>query len=627
MARNVVEILITAKNQTAAGFKAAKTQVSQFGQALTTVRGLIGTIGVAALATEFYQFAMQSRQASIELESARNKLAQTVGGLDAYNEAIRVAQEATRGMVSEVDLANGSFVLLEMGLAQNATEAAKLANAGNILAQAFESQGASVELFNRLLANGSAVLLDNFGISQAQVKIRTDQIAATQGLSEQEARLSAIRELAIEKSERLASTMTDEQVAAKQAEAAYKDMTAALGDLVQVAGDGTPVMTAFYNTISEGAQGWSSAIESIRTINQIEQRAIQITGLHSREAARLAGRIDEWDAAIQRAGAHLQAQSENEAKATAWMIQYKDAAIAANAATREAARAANEAAAARNAEAIATMYSSQAIAQNALANAQTMANQYATGNVYTDDPAFEMAQNLKEEFADIPETLTTSFDTIANDLSNRLSGAVGEAFGRMQQTVPGLDEMFGGGEEPGEFGRRLGALADGLQDSDQVFLEKFKEQAGGNPIYSALLTAIEEGDSAGVAAEANRLLNENLAMVIATGLKDSVVAQMREQEVLAEAQRILAEELGEPAGAAVTALEGVSTEAGTMKTKVDEATGAGVTGTNKWIARINELNRVLGNTNGLLEDVDSKMNKVAPVGDGTSIEQIGGMVE
>jgi hypothetical protein len=50
-------------------------------------------------------------------------------------------------MVSEVDLANGSFVLLEMGLAQNATEAAKLANAGNILAQAFESQGASVELF------------------------------------------------------------------------------------------------------------------------------------------------------------------------------------------------------------------------------------------------------------------------------------------------------------------------------------------------------------------------------------------------------------------------------------------------------------------------------------------------
>jgi hypothetical protein len=80
------------------------------------------------------------------------------------------------------------------------------------------------------------VLLDNFGISQAQVKIRTDQIAATQGLSEQEARLSAIRELAIEKSERLASTMTDEQVAAKQAEAAYKDMTAALGDLVQVAG-------------------------------------------------------------------------------------------------------------------------------------------------------------------------------------------------------------------------------------------------------------------------------------------------------------------------------------------------------------------------------------------------------
>jgi hypothetical protein len=391
--------------------------------------------------------------------------------------------------------------------------------------------------------------------------------------------------------------------------------------------DGTPVMTAFYNTISEGAQGWSSAIESIRTINQIEQRAIQITGLHSREAARLAGRIDEWDAAIQRAGAHLQAQSENEAKATAWMIQYKDAAIAANAATREAARAANEAAAARNAEAIATMYSSQAIAQNALANAQTMADAYATGNVYTENPAFEIAQSLKDELADVPETLTTSFDTIANDLSNRLSGAVGEAFGRMQQTVPGLDEMFGGGEEPGEFGRRLGALADGLQDSDQVFLEKFKEQAGGNPIYSALLTAIEEGDSAGVAAEANRLLNENLAMVIATGLKDSVVAQMREQEVLAEAQRILAEELGEPAGAAVTALEGVSTEAGTMKTKVDEATGAGVTGTNKWIARINELNRVLGNTNGLLEDVDSKMNKVAPVGDGTSIEQIGGMIE
>ena len=160
--KNIIEILINAKNNASKAFRDASTEAKGFSRALGFVKTAAISLGLLSAGKEAFDFAVDARKAAIEAENAKNKLTLAAGGAEEYEATIKAAKEATRGMVSETALANGAFVLLEMNLASNAQEAAKLANAGQILSKAFESQGASVELFNRLLANGSAVLLDNF---------------------------------------------------------------------------------------------------------------------------------------------------------------------------------------------------------------------------------------------------------------------------------------------------------------------------------------------------------------------------------------------------------------------------------------------------------------------------------
>jgi hypothetical protein len=629
MARNVIEILITAKDQTKKTLALTTKQLKEFARAA----GVAGT-AMVAVGVQMFKAASQADR----LTTATDNLAKALG--ETGDEMITGITNAAKGMISDMQAAQAANQAMMFGIVENKEQMQELAQIAVVLGNAMgQDAGKSIEDMTLALGRQSKMILDNLGII-VNVEQAYEDYAESLGKTasaltdaeKQQAFTTAALEAGRAKAEELGGVAVDSAGKVDQLTAAWANFYVEFGRVLTALNESTgalDVANGWIDRLTEGAKAWQQNLEDAAGWMDIQARAAENLGIAvgTQNAAIMQGKLtqDEWKEALAEAGKQLEAEAKSASYAATQLNIYKWATDEATKATWELAQA--QAASDKSMAAQTARLQAQANAWNKGGEMGDLIGQSAGLDTTQMDDFRYGVEEIQEEFEDLPSTLTTSFDTIANDLSNRLSGAVGEAFGRMQQTVPGLDEMFGGGEEPGEFGRRLGALADGLQDSDQVFLEKFKEQAGGNPIYSALLTAIEEGDSAGVAAEANRLFNENLAMVIATGLKDSVVAQMREQEVLAEAQRILAEELGEPAGAAVTALEGVSTEAGTMKTKVDEATGAGVTGTNKWIARINELNRVLGNTNGLLEDVDSKMNKVAPVGDGTSIEQIGGMIE
>jgi hypothetical protein len=629
MARNVIEILITAKDQTKKTLALTTKQLKEFARAA----GVAGT-AMVAVGVQMFKAASQADR----LTTATDNLAKALG--ETGDEMITGITSAAKGMISDMQAAQAANQAMMFGIVENKEQMQELAQIAVVLGNAMgQDAGKSIEDMTLALGRQSKMILDNLGII-VNVEQAYEDYAESLGKTasaltdaeKQQAFTTAALEAGRAKAEELGGVAVDSAGKVDQLTSAWGNFYVEFGRVLTALNESTgalDVANGWIDRLTEGAKAWQQNLEDAAGWMDIQARAAENLGIvvGTQNAAIMQGKLtqDEWKEALAEAGKQLEAEAKSASYATTQLNIYKWATDEATKATWELAQA--QAASDRSMAAQTARLQAQANAWNKGGEMGDLIGQSAGLDTTQMDDFRYGVEEIQEEFEDLPSTLTTSFDTIANDLSNRLSGAVGEAFGRMQQTVPGLDEMFGGGEEPGEFGRRLGALADGLQDSDQVFLEKFKEQAGGNPVYSALLTAIEEGDSAGVAAEANRLLNENLAMVIATGLKDSVVAQMREQEVLAEAQRILAEELGEPAGAAVTALEGVSTEAGTMKTKVGEATGAGVTGTNKWIARINELNRVLGNTNGLLEDVDSKMNKVAPVGDGTSIEQIGGMIE
>lgn len=562
---NVIQILINAKNNASKAFKEAETDLTKMQKASVAVKSAIGAIAAGFAAQEIYDFAKEARAAGVELENARNKLTLAAGGADEYNATIKAATESTRGMVGEAKLANGAFVLLEMGLANNASEAAKLANAGNVLSKAFESQGASVELFNRLLANGSAVLLDNFGISQAQVNARQAEIQVTQGLSEQEARLAAIRELSIQKAENLASTMSDATIAAGQNQAAYDNMMSSLGELILATGDATPVMTGFFNDVTEAAKGWTVAVDLVgqlknelaessninldQEIGNINQSLTNITN----PLGWILTTLPQLEPALTQLGVSFVKNTEAGKKLGEALVNIYGG-------SGDVAKGALSTVTPLSIEAEAALRTAQAYSELAKKQREVDANRARgqegglLGESQTSasldrirENRIQLSELTKQQNEEIDRSNTataqnwaSSYDSAASEIGNSVS----QALNRLKEVSPEIAQQFKT-EDPGEFARRLEALKGGLAGLDTDWAEAFKQQAGGNPLYAALLKSIEEGDSAGVAAEANRLMSDNLANVLATGLKESYEAKLREQNLLESAQKILAEQLGQ----------------------------------------------------------------------------------
>jgi len=291
--------------ENAAGRTGKKVKSSFTG--LTKVTGgltkVLGGLGIAFGGVQALKTAAEFAELSRAEEDARNALIATVGSLAEYDSVIGSVRDATRGMISETDAAAAANVFLAQGLAKNAGEAAKLINAGTVLSQTFESQGASMELFTRLLSSGSAVLLDNFNISQAQVAARQKEIEASLGLSTQEARLQAIREIAIASAEKYSDAISEDTIVQAQAAATAKDAGAAIGDLLSPAiTKATELTTAFLETAREGAEAWvwirDVAVPSIRELKQEldNQAAATLNTLDTQEALRtvLTGQVSDY---------------------------------------------------------------------------------------------------------------------------------------------------------------------------------------------------------------------------------------------------------------------------------------------------------------------------------------------
>ena len=458
--KNIIQIIIDAKNNASAAFRDARQDATGMQNAFGALKAAAAGIGLAFAAREVVEFGAEARRAALSLEGARNKLTLAAGGAEQYEATIKAAKEATRGMVSETDLANGAFVLMEMNLAKSTEEAAQLANAGNILSKAFESQGASVELFNRLLANGSAVLLDNFGISQAQVRVRTDQIIASEGLAEAEARLQAIRELAIDKSERLAGTMTNEAIAAERATASYQDMMAALGDLVlaqerQVDALGTTA--TFYEFVTRSAEGWGQAMEFAAFRNDLTAKAVERLGraltLEETMMIENGNVTGELAAVLDQLTLETDKASDAQRRGVGTLDSYRQMA--------DLTAKQMEAGLAQALDAQTARWQGLANAQRTASGGEALLETMAGGSTFnaTEAADFETAQKEKEQAAKQTATaITSTFDQAATDMANSISSAVGGAFNRIKEIMP---DLGGGEDQAGEFGRRLAALQPG----------------------------------------------------------------------------------------------------------------------------------------------------------------------
>lgn len=275
----------------------------------------------------------------------------------------------------------------------------------------------------------------------------------------------------------------------------------------------------------------------------------------------------------------------------------------------------------------------------AAARAQGLAAFYRPAGQLRTTPqeAMQLQQDKEDEAEEVAKKMAAKFsdamEDAARDMATSISSAVSTALSQAQEVMPGLEGLLPESVEPGEFARRMGALADGLQDSDQVFLEAFKQQAGGNPIYAALLQSLEEGDSAAVGAEASRLMSENLATVFATGIVDSFRAKATEQDLAGQINAIVSEQLGEqPIGGAMQIVTTASSEVDEAQADVKEGlddmglaakdtgekikTAFGET-TLEHIGKVRiELGRILGILDSIPESADGAGNALNEMGVG-----------
>jgi hypothetical protein len=274
------------------------------------IGAVAGGLGLYVGIREIAAFNAESMALGRAQADARGALISTIGSADRYEQAIAKAREETRNMVSEQGLAVGINAILSMKLAANAEEAAKLSMAGNILSNVYAGAGATMEKYYRLLAGGSPVLYDNFGLTREMVNQRQAEIQAANDVSAAEAKLQAIRELTLESAGRYNQSLSTETVQMAQAKAAMDDFKAAWGTMVNQILVGSNALGTATNALrsleavvegNDRAQRDSASLIMANSDSYREyQRAMVMAGLQARaftkdqfEAIKAAGRAAE----------------------------------------------------------------------------------------------------------------------------------------------------------------------------------------------------------------------------------------------------------------------------------------------------------------------------------------------
>lgn len=279
------------------GAKAFGGQVKGLAMELGLLYGLGQIVGMVK------DFSAASLEAARTQNDARNALTGLVGSSDKYRDAVQQVKEATRGTISETEAARTAFGLLDNGIAKTAEEAAQYALAGKALNSALGNT-ASYEKFLMLLDEGSPMLLNNFNITGSMIDAQQKLVEANTNLEGSEARLQAVREVALAKGLALAGSISQETIAAQQATAAFADFQASFGQLVIALDKSTGTtsfLTSAFQSLTEGAKAWQVIIQeqipaiTAHNASVAEQAATAAVGAKTQEelaAAWEQGRTD-----------------------------------------------------------------------------------------------------------------------------------------------------------------------------------------------------------------------------------------------------------------------------------------------------------------------------------------------
>ncbi len=606
-----VKVILTADARTLVGaFKDAGVSVSDFDkksdkaargfrQAWGEMKGLAGELGLAmglgAITNQLVQFTASSYDAALAQKDVRNALTNLLGSSAAYESAIKEIQAATRNTISETEAAQTAFGLLDNGIAKSAEEAAQYALAGRALNAAL-GETASYEKFLMLLDEGSDMLLNNFNITKSAVNARKEMIIANTGLEESEARLQAVRELALEKGLALSDSMSEETIARRQAAASYQDFQASFGELVSTIERSFGVMEKsiwLFDQMAEGAEAWGYVLnEAIPAIDAANQANDEMAG----KTLATAQSIEELDAALAggyeslddvRRGliagtksydaynakldelAQLSAQnlaghestlamlgaSKGEYDAVKQAVEQETAALAAqnvelglNAeAMRKAAEAAYYQAEAQQAaagageaanEAWAARYQGMENITRTQAGGMNALIATAAGH----RPPEEQAEAIAKAF----EPIGSAAKDVAGDIKSAFSSAFSDLKSAIESQIkPTLDEVWSPPADAGridEAARRLATVS--TEGFGSEWLNSLNTQFSGMDFWQPITEAMTSGDDTALRTAAQDILTNNVTALWDVELiKERVRADLREQNMRQEIVNTIAEEM------------------------------------------------------------------------------------
>ena len=522
----------------------------RFSEGVMSVNKAAAALGLAGATTAVVAFGKASLDMARSQNDARNALTSIVGSTENYRKAIDQVRAATRNTLSETEAAQTAFGLLDNGIAKSAEEAAQYALAGKALNAAL-GETASYEKFLMLLDEGSSALTNNFNITQSAIETRWKLIEANTDLEGSEARLQAIRELALEKGLALSDTLSQETVEAQQAAAAYEDLQASMGQLlVQLdkTTGATSTATWLIGELTDGAKAWQGVFDNVATISEINEEAAKSLGIeYDHLNAALASQkitLDEWEAAQGRAAEKLR---ENAAYADDLKRSIYDLTDATTESIRSLATW-NDRTFAISSKAMAasgSRYAAYAAGTrtNPVLVAQKRAEAERAAAVQEQQrQEEELAKEREQAARKAGEIMASSFDAAASRIESVVSSVVSQSSSLSE--VFNVEELVGGGANVDENARRMAALfREGFQS--QAWVDELKTSLQGVDVAGPLLDALEAGDQESIKAQAGNLLKNNIEVLYDIDKMEQIARlHLTQQQAQQRLEKVLAERLG-----------------------------------------------------------------------------------
>jgi hypothetical protein len=239
----------------------ASTSTNLLGGALGN---LAAGLGVGMIAKAGLDFAMMAEQA----EKTGRALEGLSGGQGA--ESIALIEQRLNGAVSKMQAAEMASRLFGLGMAETAEEAARFAELGGTLGEAFGGSAASgVEQLSLAIANLSYERLDALGISSGVVRARVAELKE-EGYALEEAFRMATLEQATITFDKLAAQGVTVGSSMDQIKAAANNLAVTIGTTLAPALDaGAGGMVVFIDALNSGIQGqWEAWNTGVATASE-----------------------------------------------------------------------------------------------------------------------------------------------------------------------------------------------------------------------------------------------------------------------------------------------------------------------------------------------------------------------